>query len=108
MWMIDLATLYLVLGALMRLSIADIGLRSEQRFVERTTVMSETFQEEGIQRAQKGTAREMKLFYILWPWRLWVDLRERIFWHLTPLRLGIYLIAVAIVFGILKWRYAAS
>ena len=94
----DLITAYLLIGDLMRLSIIDIGMRSEKSFYDRKpTDMDDEWWKGGVATAKRATREEARKYRLFWFIRLASDIKGR-FWTLTPIRILIYLAFVAALF----------
>jgi hypothetical protein len=103
----DLLTAYLLLGALTRLAIIDIGLTSEKSFLDRgSDHWNDDFVVNGIATARQATESESKWFYFFWPVRVYSDVHGKYF-VLTPLRISIYFGIVVVILLLAKWLFPA-
>ncbi|MBM9595240.1 hypothetical protein [Roseitranquillus sediminis] len=99
-WFFDLVALYLLVGALVRIAVAEIALRSERAFYDRPLdVWDDAWHRDGIAQAREAGRVESARFYLLWPVRVLSDIRGG-YWTLTPRR-------VAVRFGLVLLLLAA-
>lgn len=96
----DVLTAYLLIGALMRLSVIDIGLKTEKNFLDRgPDFWDDQWLIEGIKETRKATNSEFNRFRFLWFIRLFSDLKGgKKYFKLTPIRMLIYLLIVIALF----------
>lgn len=104
-WLFDVVTIYLLIGALVRISIRDIALESERSYYDRPVDMwDDEWHRKGIEAARNAGKIESARFYLLWPVRFISDVRGG-YWRLTPLRAGIYfgiVVAVLVLLSLVR------
>ncbi|WP_416877413.1 hypothetical protein [Litorimonas sp.] len=84
---LNLITIYLIVGALMRLSVRNIGLHLEGVKIWRPTFKEKDFiTPEQLRDDKRQELKEAKRHYFLWPERLRIDWKER-HYSLSPLRM---------------------
>lgn len=103
----DCLTVYLLIGALTRLAIIDIGLKEEKNLLDLgPDFWNDQFVKDGIKEAREGWQSESKWFYLFWPVRVISDLRGG-FFSLTPKLIIIYLGIVLVLFIVAALSFAS-
>lgn len=97
-WLFDVVAIYLLVGALVRIAIRDIALKSEKSFYDHPLdLWDDDWHKDGITDAKDAGKIESSRFYLLWPKRLASDVWGG-YWSLTPLRVVIYFGLVVAIF----------